>query len=54
MDQKAALQRAAEAVAATDALLVGAGAGMGVPSGVPDFRGNRGSVGPTRCTSGSV
>lgn len=32
---KAALQRA-------DALLIGAGAGMGVDSGLPDFRGNEG------------
>ena len=36
------LQRAAEAVASADALLVGAGAGMGVDSGLPDFRGNQG------------
>jgi NAD-dependent SIR2 family protein deacetylase len=36
------LQRAAEAVAAVDALLIGAGAGMGVDSGLPDFRGPEG------------
>jgi len=36
------LQRAAEAVASADALLIGAGAGMGVDSGLPDFRGNEG------------
>ncbi len=34
--------RAAEAVARADALLVGAGAGVGVDSGLPDFRGNQG------------
>jgi NAD-dependent SIR2 family protein deacetylase len=39
---RAPLQRAAEALAAGDALLVGAGAGMGVDSGLPDFRGNEG------------
>jgi NAD-dependent SIR2 family protein deacetylase len=36
------LQRAAEAIASAEALLVGAGAGMGVDSGLPDFRGNQG------------
>src|ERR1035438_2630271 len=36
------LQRAAEAIRAADALLVTAGAGMGVDSGLPDFRGNQG------------
>src|SRR5437870_5988590 len=36
------LQRAAEAIAAADALLIGAGAGMGVDSGLPDFRGDKG------------
>src|SRR5437879_11522207 len=36
------LQRAAEAVATADALLIGAGAGMGVDSGLPDFRGDQG------------
>jgi len=34
--------RAAAAVAEADALLVTAGAGIGVDSGLPDFRGNRG------------
>jgi NAD-dependent SIR2 family protein deacetylase len=34
--------RAAEAILAADALLVCAGAGMGVDSGLPDFRGNAG------------
>ena len=37
-----AAARAAEAVASADALLVGAGAGMGVDSGLPDFRGDEG------------
>ncbi len=36
------LDRAARAVADADALLVTAGAGMGVDSGLPDFRGNEG------------
>jgi NAD-dependent SIR2 family protein deacetylase len=36
------LQRAADAIASADALLIGAGAGMGVDSGLPDFRGNEG------------
>lgn len=35
-------QRAADAIAAADALIVGAGAGMGVDSGLPDFRGDAG------------
>lgn len=34
--------RAAEAIAAADALLITAGAGMGVDSGLPDFRGTEG------------
>ncbi len=33
---------AAEAIANCDALLIGAGAGMGVDSGLPDFRGDKG------------
>jgi NAD-dependent SIR2 family protein deacetylase len=37
-----ALDRAAEAIATADALLVTAGAGIGVDSGLPDFRGNQG------------
>ena len=36
------LNRATRAVAEADALLIGAGAGMGVDSGLPDFRGNDG------------
>src|SRR3954462_2402636 len=34
--------RAAEEIAAAQALLIGAGAGMGVDSGLPDFRGDEG------------
>jgi NAD-dependent SIR2 family protein deacetylase len=37
-----AIARAAEALAAAGALVVGAGAGMGVDSGLPDFRGDQG------------
>jgi NAD-dependent SIR2 family protein deacetylase len=36
------VQQAAQALASADALLIGAGAGMGVDSGLPDFRGDRG------------
>lgn len=36
------LDEAAEAIAQAEALLVGAGAGMGVDSGLPDFRGAEG------------
>jgi NAD-dependent SIR2 family protein deacetylase len=36
------LDRAAAAIAAADAILIGAGAGMGVDSGLPDFRGPSG------------
>jgi NAD-dependent SIR2 family protein deacetylase len=36
------IRRAAEAIRAADALLIGAGAGMGVDSGLPDFRGDAG------------
>ena len=39
---KARLVRAAQAIASADALLIGAGAGIGVDSGLPDFRGNLG------------
>jgi len=38
----AAVNRAAEAIHSAEALLIGAGAGMGVDSGLPDFRGNEG------------
>jgi NAD-dependent SIR2 family protein deacetylase len=36
------LQQAAEGIRTADALLIGAGAGMGVDSGLPDFRGDAG------------
>jgi NAD-dependent SIR2 family protein deacetylase len=36
------LRQAAEAIQAADALLITAGAGMGVDSGLPDFRGTQG------------
>jgi NAD-dependent SIR2 family protein deacetylase len=36
------LDRAAQAIGGADALLIGAGAGMGVDSGLPDFRGPEG------------
>ena len=36
------LERAAEAVREASALLIASGAGMGVDSGLPDFRGNEG------------
>lgn len=36
------LDRAAAALGAADALVIGAGAGMGVDSGLPDFRGPQG------------
>ena len=37
-----AIREAAQLIASADALLIGAGAGMGVDSGLPDFRGNEG------------
>jgi NAD-dependent SIR2 family protein deacetylase len=37
-----AAERAAAAIAGADALLITAGAGIGVDSGLPDFRGNEG------------
>jgi len=37
-----ACRTAAAAIAAADAILIGAGAGLGVDSGLPDFRGNEG------------
>jgi NAD-dependent SIR2 family protein deacetylase len=36
------IEKAAEAIKRADALLIGAGAGMGVDSGLPDFRGDKG------------
>lgn len=41
-DHTSAIQQAADAILTADALLIGAGAGMGVDSGLPDFRGNEG------------
>src|SRR5215510_6472541 len=41
-DLAAQIRAAAEAVRTADALLIGAGAGMGVDSGLPDFRGPEG------------
>lgn len=38
----AALRRAAEVIDQSEAMLIGAGAGMGVDSGLPDFRGRDG------------
>ncbi len=42
MEFEQRLKMAAEAIAQADALVIGAGAGMGVDSGLPDFRGPRG------------
>ncbi len=42
MSHEELVQRAAELVRSADALLVTAGAGMGVDSGLPDFRGAKG------------
>jgi NAD-dependent SIR2 family protein deacetylase len=39
---KTALRHAADAIVSADALLIAAGAGMGVDSGLPDFRGDEG------------
>jgi NAD-dependent SIR2 family protein deacetylase len=36
------LNRAAQLIAGSEAILIGAGAGMGVDSGLPDFRGDHG------------
>lgn len=36
------IQQAADAIAGADAILIGAGAGMGVDSGLPDFQGYQG------------
>jgi len=36
------LHKAADAISSADAILITAGAGMGVDSGLPDFRGNQG------------
>lgn len=42
MDQKDTLQKAAQLLSVADALVIAAGAGMGVDSGLPDFRGDEG------------
>lgn len=42
MNQQNAILRAAQAIADADTLLITAGAGMGVDSGLPDFRGKQG------------
>lgn len=42
MTETADLRRGADALAAADALLITAGAGLGVDSGLPDFRGDQG------------
>ncbi len=41
-DKKDLIRKAAELISEADAVLIGAGAGMGVDSGLPDFRGNEG------------
>lgn len=42
MSQELLFERAAGLIAQANALVIGAGAGMGVDSGLPDFRGNEG------------
>jgi NAD-dependent SIR2 family protein deacetylase len=42
MSSAEALDRAATAIREAEAILIGAGAGMGVDSGLPDFRGDEG------------
>src|SRR5207247_801039 len=42
MSERDDLGRAAAAIAGAEALIIGAGAGMGVDSGLPDFRGTEG------------
>ena len=42
LDEGSLARSAAEALASAHALVIGAGAGMGVDSGLPDFRGNQG------------
>lgn len=39
---EASFPRAADAINEADALIISAGAGMGVDSGLPDFRGSEG------------
>lgn len=42
MDVETSYRHAAEIIARADALIIGAGAGMGIDSGLPDFRGPNG------------
>jgi NAD-dependent SIR2 family protein deacetylase len=42
MSSSSDLEKAAAAIRRTEAMLIGAGAGMGVDSGLPDFRGDEG------------
>jgi NAD-dependent SIR2 family protein deacetylase len=42
MINRLTIQQAATAIVAADAILITAGAGMGVDSGLPDFRGHQG------------
>ena len=42
MNLETDIQNAKEALRNADAILITAGAGMGVDSGLPDFRGNQG------------
>lgn len=42
MKYEDSIKKAARVVRGADAILIGAGAGMGVDSGLPDFRGNEG------------
>lgn len=55
MTDKAALAHAAALIADADALVIAAGAGMGVDAGLPDFRGNAGfwKAYPTLATDGT-
>ncbi|MCK5220819.1 MAG: NAD-dependent protein deacetylase, partial [Candidatus Aminicenantes bacterium] len=41
-DNREKIREAAALIRDADAILIGAGAGMGVDSGLPDFRGNEG------------
>jgi len=42
VDERAEIESAAAAISKADGLLIAAGAGMGVDSGLPDFRGDKG------------
>lgn len=52
--QQAAVDKAAQIIKGADALIIAAGAGMGVDSGLPDFRGNEGfwNAYPALCNEG--